>query len=330
MPDLLLTGDVGGTNTRLRLVDAADTHSVLLEKTYANCPVAEALETFFGEIDGDVESACLGVAGRVIEGDVHMTNRPGESITNERVAAALNLTPDKVRLVNDMVAHGAGIDACETVTLRDGRVEGDVQGIVMPGTGLGVGMRVKTAHGWVAVPSEGGHLDFGPPTMQLDFLREVAHDLLGNGLDGRVSWEHLASGPGLPRIYAAVVNPDRPTEVKLPEPKQVTAAVVGGDTGDLDTSAAREAVRIFLTLTGARAGNLCLCVVATRGLIFGGGILNQLYDAEPDLVAETLADAFTACGPQVLREMLANTPLSLLRDAESGLVGAAVIAKGLA
>lgn len=330
MPDLLLTGDVGGTNTRLRLVNADDTHSVLLEKTYPNVPVADALATFFGEMDGDVQSACLGVAGRVIDGDVRMTNRPGESITNERVAAALKLSPEKVRLVNDMVAHVAGIDACESVTLRDGKVEGDVQGMVMPGTGLGVGMRVKTAHGWVAIPSEGGHLDFGPPTMQLDFLREVAHDLLGNALDSRVSWENLVSGPGLPKIYAAVVNPDRPSEVKLPEPKEVTAAVVGGETGNVDISAARETVRIFLTLTGARAGNLCLCVLATRGLVFGGGILNGLYDADPTLVTETLAAGFTACGPKVLRDTLQNVPLTLLRDADSGLVGAAVIAKNLA
>ena len=330
MPDLILAGDVGGTNTRLRLVDAGDTHSVLLEKTYADRPVADALAAFFGEIDGSVKAGCLGVAGRVVDGDVRMTNRPGESITNENVAAALKLSPEKVRLVNDMVAHGAGIDACDHVMLRDGTVEGDVEGIVMPGTGLGVGMRVKVAGGHVAIPSEGGHLDFGPPTMQLDFLRDAAQDLLGTTLDGRVSWENLCSGPGLPKIYAAVVNPDAPGDVQQPLPKQITAAVTGGDYGDADESACREAVRLFLTLTGARAGNLCLDVLATRGIVFGGGILNGLFDAAPDLVTETISDAFTACGPDALRPTMQAVPLRLMRDADSGLIGAAELARDLA
>jgi glucokinase len=327
MPDLLLAGDVGGTNTRLRLVDAA-TDVVQREQTYGGGqPVAEALATFFGTFDGRVAAAALGVAGRVVDHDVRMTNRPGESITNEAVAAALKIEPTKVRLVNDMVAHQAGLAASDVITLREGTAEGDVEGLVMPGTGLGTGFRVRVADGWQSFPSEGGHLDFGPPNASLDFVRDVALDLLEVPLDGRLSWEDVASGPALPLLYAAVTNRDRPHEIHRPQPTEVTASAVGDEIDGVDNSAAREAVRLFLALVGARAGNLLLDVLATHRMTFGGGILVGLHDRDPDLVTSCLFPAFNACGPEALHATLEKTPLALLRSPDSGLLGATALAR---
>ncbi len=331
MSDLLLVGDIGGTNTRLRTCRPEDLHATAIdERTYGDKrPVADCLTDFIHSIEGRVVACCMGVAGRVIDGNVRMTNRPGEAITNERVGIALGIPPGRVLLVNDMVAHSSGVDASEVVQLRAGTSEGDVEGIVMPGTGLGIGFRVMTAGGWFAVPSEGGHLDFGPPAASLDFLREAAQDLLGTTVDGRVSWEVLCSGPGLPLLYAAVINPDDAPNVRLPLPKDVTAAATGTDVEGVDHDAAREAVRLFLHLVGARGGNLLLDVLATRRLTFGGGIVNRLYDADPVLVAETISDAFDACGPDALRETLRQTPLALLRSPDSGIIGAASLAREL-
>jgi uncharacterized membrane protein YeiH len=64
-------------------------------------------------------------------------------------------------------------------------------------------------------------------------------------------------------------------------------------------------------------------------MTFGGGILNDLYDREPDLVTLTLIDAFTACGPTALRDTLRHVPLTLLRSPDSGIIGAAAIARDL-
>ena len=332
MSDLLLVGDVGGTNTRLRVCRIDDHQArAVVEQTYGDArPVGEGLADFIGRLDKPVASACLGVAGRVVDGDVRMTNRPGESITNESVARALQLPPGRVRLVNDMVAHASGIDMCHNVQLRPGTSEGDVEGLVMPGTGLGVGFRVMTHAGWFPVPSEGGHLDFGPPAASLDFLREAAQDLLEVGVDGRITWEDLCSGPGLPLIYAAVVKPGDPASVKRPLPKDVTFSFAGNGVDGVDRDAARETVRLFLHLCGARAGNLLLDTLATRRMTFGGGILNGLYDADPDLVTRALSEAFDACGPDALRDTLKHVPLALLQSADSGLIGAAALARELA
>ncbi len=324
MSDLLLVGDVGGTNTRLRVVRTNDHHATAVaEAKYGNrLPVAEGLSDFLSKLDEPIVACCLGVAGRVIDNDVRMTNRPGESITNEAVAQALGLTPGRVRLVNDMVAHSSGVDLCETIQLRPGTAEGDVEGIVMPGTGLGIGFRVRTPAGWFPVPSEGGHLDFGPPSRELDVLRDAARVILDVGPQGRVSWENLCSGPALPILWAAVKNPSDPASVTLPTPKEVTA--------DLSDDTNLRAATIFLELVGARAGNLLLGTLATRRMTFGGGILNELYDKQPDLVIKTLSTSFNACGPDALRETLAHVPLALLRSHDSGIIGAAALARELA
>ncbi|MEM7809200.1 MAG: glucokinase [Planctomycetota bacterium] len=331
MSDLLLVGDVGGTNVRLRVVRRDDTKaSAMMEETYGQKrPIVDALADFIGKLSDPVVACCLGVAGRVVDHDVRMTNRPGEAITNEAVAEKLGLPPGRVTLVNDMVAHISGVDLCETVQLRGGKSEGDVEGIVMPGTGLGTGFRVMTPAGWFPVPSEGGHLDFGPPNASLDFVRDAFQDLLEIPLDGRLSWEQVCSGPALPMLYAVVTSPDAPTGVRQPDPKDVTTAATGGEVEGLDSSAAREAVRLFLHLVGARAGNLLLDTLATRRMIFGGGILNRLYDHDADLVTRLLAESFDATGPSALHDTLANTPLVLLRSDDSGIIGAAALARSL-
>ena len=331
MPDLdrgplLLAGDVGGTNVRLRLVPADDLRAGVRERVYRDTPVADALAAFVADLDRPVAAAGLGCAGRVIDGDVRMTNRPGESLTNEAVAAALGLAASRVVLVNDMVAHVSGLDECELLDLRPGEPEGEVEGIVMPGTGLGVGMRARAGDGWMPLASEGGHLDYGPPTPRLAGLRETWFRLRGgdrDGRSGRVTWENLCSGPALPVLYAHAAGGEPP-----PNPEHVTAPLAGrGNPGGLELDACRAAVTTFLTLTGARAGNLCLGVLATRAMTFGGGILNALYDADPHRVAATLRESFDACGPDVLRGTLRATPLRLLRTPDSGLIGAASLAR---
>src|SRR5688500_18643651 len=149
MPDLLLAADIGGTNSRIRLVDPADLGAALDECTYGERqPVAAALGAFLDRIGSrraHIKAACFGVAGRVADGDVRMTNRTEEVITDERLSAVLGLPKERVVVVNDMVAHMSGVDVSETITLRAGRPVGGVEGMIMPGTGLGVGYSVHDA-----------------------------------------------------------------------------------------------------------------------------------------------------------------------------------------
>lgn len=324
MADLVLAADIGATNTRLRLVAAGELASALEEEKYKDMPVQQAIEAFIDRIGarrGEVRAACFGVAGRVIDGDVRMTNRPKEKITDELLAQGLGLPRERVLVVNDMVTHMSGVDHSEAIPLRGGRQEGRVEGIVMPGTGLGVGYAVVGESGdRTAMPSEGGHLDFGAPGQHHDELVSWARTI---GEVGRISWEWLVSGPGLARIYECLRAGAATGEYV--EPEQVTAAALGSK-GGLDRETAQRATRVFVELSGARAGNLCLDVLATRGMYFGGNLLNMLHDHEPRRFCELISRAFDACGPDALRGMMRDVPLWLIRSADSGLRGAAALA----
>lgn len=341
MADLLLAGDIGATNARLRLVEAGDVAGALQEHTYIKkMPVAEAIDAFLKRIGarrGEIRAAAFGVAGRVVGGDVRMTNRPKEKITHEALAKALDIPRERIVVVNDMVAHLSGVEHSESVTLRTGEPTGDVEGIVMPGTGLGIGYAVRDAASGrrIAMPSEGGHLDFAPPTTEHDLLlmwgrsqKASVSRSMEEAVAERISWEWFLSGPGLARIYAVFDDSmKRKAEAfKYVKPEEVTRAAFG-QKSLLDTDTAIRATRKFLELTGARAGNLCLDLLAARGIWLGGQLLNLLYDDNPQHFTATVLDDFNACGPEVLRQTMKSVPVHLIRSPDSGLRGAAALAR---
>ena len=346
MSDLLIAADVGGTNARLRLLDADDPARPLEEKIYGDgLAVEAAVAAFLGEVGPDragrVRAACFGIAGRVVAGDVRMTNRPSEVITDQALGAALKLAPEKVAVVNDMVAHLSGVDACTTAVLRPGNpptTGGGVEGIVMPGTGLGVGYSVWLDAKRHAMPSEGGHVDFSPPSDEHDLLLvwgRAQRAMATQGSDeetlaDRVSWEWFVSGPGLSRIYACFAGDLKrdPLGFQKVRPRDVTAAAFG-QPSPLDVDTAIRATRKFLELVGARLGNLAVEVLATRGLYLGGHILNLLYDDNPSHFTATVLDELTAVGPDAVRQTLIDVPVKLVRSGDSGLIGAAVLAREL-
>jgi len=197
--------------------------------------------------------------------------------------------------------------------LRDGRPTGNVQGILMPGTGLGVGGRICVNDTWHPLPSEGGHLDFGSPHADYEPIRQSLLQQVGGT---QLTWEHAVSGPALPRLLRAF----SPGATEAPTPKQVTARYIAGD------PTATLAVKTFLVMVGARAGNLCLDLLATDALYLGGGILNMLHDHDAVFFREHLVTGIDLTGPDVLKATVRDTPLFLLRSADSGLIGGATLA----
>ena len=312
--ELLLAGDIGGTHARFRLVSRADLITPICQATFSDCSVDVALRNMICKIGNDrsrLRSVGIGIAGRVVDGDVHITNRPGETITNESIAAALRMPPGDVVVANDMVAHLAGTPFCKVDSLREGVSVGNVEGIVMPGTGLGVGAQIfidGTPH---PLPSEGGHLTFGSPRHDFEPIRaSLNRQVKGD----HVSWEEAVSGPALPRLLRAL---DPATDAT---PTQVTEFYKAGHRG------CTQAVRAFLLLVGARLGNLCLDLLATRRLLIGGSILNDLFDHDAEFVTKHVLQGLSMIGPEVLRPTISQTPVQLLRSSDSGLIGAATLA----
>jgi glucokinase len=86
-----------------------------------------------------------------------------------------------------------------------------------------------------------------------------------------------------------------------------------------------EAFDLFLSAYGSEAGNLALRALATAGVYIGGGVAPKIL---PALQGGTFLEAFRAKEP--LGELVANIPVWVILNTDSGLLGAAVRAADLA
>jgi glucokinase len=331
-----LVADIGGTNIRVASF-RVDPRERETEITYRQHPdtgkpyaVLEALRDYRDRLAGDFAAACLGVAGRVKADEVQITNRP-DLIRRDEVAEALDLDARRVMLVNDMPPHLACVDRLlpsELIEIKAGDDEPHgARAVLMPGTGVGVGgaVYVPSRRLHHPFPSEGGHIDFAPRDEQqeelLRFLTPIAR-AIGHA---HASNEVAFAGEGIRRIYTFLAGGKLEDVILAPRSEQITTAVVAGGLppGDLRM----RTIELYLKLLGAAAGNLALMFMATGGVYLGGSIcltLRQLLPTPPFL------DAFLTSGPDAHRPVMADMPIRLIDYKDSGLLGAGVLAMGLA
>jgi glucokinase len=207
--------------------------------------------------------------------------------------------------------------------------------VIAAGTGLGEGMLLNVDGRLVPGQSEGGHADFAARTpRELEMVGALAQ------VYGRVSAEHILSGPGLVNVYrfthgtlerADVFGGERlgaPAAAVIPP----TCPAVGtvGDASDLPARitasalASRcaqcvETLELFVSAYGAEAGNIGLRVVATAGVYVGGGIAPRIL---PALRNGRFIEAFRAKAP--LDGLVSRMPVAVILNSKSGLLGAAV------
>lgn len=306
----VLCGDIGGTKTLLAIAAlAGDRLELVLERRYADRDFAafgDLVRAFRDEACIEVERACLGVAGPIDGRRVAVTNFPWE-IEADPLEAILGAP---VVLANDFVAAAHGIDvlAPESVaTLQAGDpVPQAPQVVIGPGTGLGVAYRVWQGGRYAVIGGEGGHAGFAPADgRQADLWRALHAEL------GRVTVEHVVSGPGLARIDDFL----RGGRGAARSPEEIAAA---------DDPVARAALDLFLECFGAVAGDHALAILARGGVWLAGGIAPKILSRlrEGPFVA-----AFNAKG--VHANLMASIPVKVVTNERLGLLGAAKLAAGL-
>jgi glucokinase len=108
--DAILVGDIGGTNTRLAIIEMVKGHfNFLAEETFPSREepsLESALRKFLSSPIHPITRACLGVAGPVRYGRCEATNLPWV-IDSQQIAQQLNLP--RVSLINDWEAGAYGI-----------------------------------------------------------------------------------------------------------------------------------------------------------------------------------------------------------------------------
>ncbi len=322
---MLLAGDVGATNTRLGVFGRAVPRPALeTTRTYPTSAfpsLVDMLQQFLrdtGHAVAAVEGAAFGVAGPVIDNAVALTNADWD-FDGEGVARALGLR--HVQLVNDLQAMAWGVTVLEpgeTVTLQAGSPDptGNAA-LIAPGTGLGEALLHRLDGRLVPSPSEGGHADLAPRTP-----REIALAQFIIGRAGRVSYEHVLSGPGLVNVFAFT---HRETSPCGDHEETVTGAAVTARALDRSCPACAEALDLFVGLLGAESGNLALRSLATAGTYVGGGIPPKIL---PALLTGRFMEAFLAKHPA--EALVARIPVHVIVHPDPGLLGAAVVAASTA
>ena len=317
----VLAGDVGGTKTRLALVEPGEGFlRVVLEREYRS-PDYSGLEAvvgaFLGEHEAGADAAAFGLPGPVVRGRTRTTNLPWQ-VDAARLGRTVGI--HRTTLVNDLeaTAYGIGELAPEDVEVID---PGDGEGggnaaLIAPGTGLG-----EAGLYWDGVrhrpfATEGGHADFAAAD-EVEFA--LQQHLAAEG--GHVSWERVLSGPGLLAIHQFLR-----AYRESPVPEWLERDMATGDPAAAIAAAAEarscpvcaEAMDRFVRFFAAEAGNLALKVMATGGVYLGGGIAPRMAGRlmEPDFL-----ETFQAKGR--MRELMERMPVKLINNDRAALLGAA-------
>ncbi len=308
-------GDVGGTNARFALLEAADaqpsqvvTYSVA---DYTN--IDGAMTAYLEQVKGPRPSqGAVGIANPIVGDFLRMTNSPW-AFSIEALRKTLGL--DRLLFINDFTALALSLPALQPEHLRRIGTGGEADptaavGLLGPGTGLGVSGLLRVDGGKRSVPlgGEGGHVSLAPANAREDAVVAALRDRFGHA-----SAERALSGMGLVNLYEALCKIDGASGASL-DPAGVTAAATSG--GD---ARCVEAVEIFFGLLGGVAGNLALTLGSRGGMYIGGGIVPRLGDW---IERSTFRERFVAKGR--FRDYLEGIPTWLIHaETSPALIGAA-------
>lgn len=301
----VLAGDIGGTNSRLAIYENGAQGLVqLVHKIYPSgdySGVEEIIGAFLAAGGSRCDAACLGLPGPVHSEDrVRLTNLPW-LVDRERIRQIVRT--DAVELINDVQASAVGVHegpVGEFECLHRGQADplGN-RAVVSLGTGLGVAGLTPSGR---AFATEAGHASFSPrEDFDFDLLRDLRREY------DHVSWERVAAGPALHRIYSFLAAADAPS---LDPP----AIVKSADSNRV----CRRTVVTFSRYVGAVAGNIALTMMATGGVFFCGGVAPKIVDA---VGAGAILEALVDKGR--MRPLLERVPIYLVRDDHLALSGAA-------
>ena len=320
----ILAGDIGGTKTRLAIIDVAGTSlQTLCESTYPSqehASLRAIVQAFLKAHDETVDAACFGVAGPVRNQIADATNLPWHINARE---LERRFPIGSVSLLNDLEANAWGIEALgpdDIFELHPG--DPDTTGnaaIIAAGTGLGEAGMFFDGERHRPFATEGGHTDFSP-CCQLEI---ELHQFLA-GQYAHVSWERVLAGPGLVNIHSFLRHQrgvETPAwlaeEMRNGDPAAAISKAAQSDQDDI----CEEALEMFVRLYGAEAGNLALKQMATGGVYIGGGIAPKILDW---MKKEDFMQAFLAKGR--MRPLLERMPVRVILNDRTALYGPAVYA----
>lgn len=284
---MILAGDIGGTKTVLSIFtrDTNGSLACVKEKTYSSRLFLEFDDILaaFLPADADIKSACFGVAGPVVNQRCQTTNLPW---LLDAAELKIKLGTSKVKLLNDLEAMALGmlyLPEHDLVELNpNAKIQSGNIAVIAAGTGLGEAILYWDGNKHYPMATEGGHSDFAAQNARQDlllaYLRKIYPD--------HVSYERILSGIGFSHLYDFLYEQGfAPACPEVPDTSSGVVdrnAVISGLGVSGEDPLCAEAVRLFVELYGAEAGNLALKSLAVGGVFVGGGIAPKILPAMQD------------------------------------------------
>lgn len=318
---MILAGDIGGTKVNLALFNR-------LEKGYHSIRSASYHSAKYGGLDKIIaeflaagsekpSQACFGIAGPVIDREVHTTNLPW-------IIRAADLEQKfdipVVHLLNDLEANAHGIFTLEDsdfLVLQAGSLDATGNAaVIAAGTGLGEAGLFWDGKKHRPFACEGGHSDFSPRN-DVD-IALLVHLLKKYPAAG---WEHLLSGQGLVRIHEFLrehTGIPAPAWLEQEAREEDPAAAISRAGLEGKDAVCVQAVDLFAKYYAAEAGNLALKIMATGGVYIGGGIAPKMLPA-----LQRVDFSFHFCDKPPMEKLLRKIPIKVILNDKTALLGAA-------
>lgn len=337
---LLLVGDIGGTNTRLRLVEVTMTVKsfkaikTIREKKYLSADFPDLVpivQEFLASIEETTpKAACFAIAGPVVNNTSNLTNLSWK-LDGERLERELNI--EKVSLINDFAANSYGIlglTESDLLTLQSAEVNYVAPiAVIGAGTGLGESFLIPQGDNYQVFATEGGHTDFAPRNE----LETKLLQYLQNKFDlDRVSVERVVSGQGIVAIYQFLRDSNFASEsaeigekIKSWEQQKDTTidpgAVISLAALEKSDRLCEKTMEMFVEAYGAEVGNFALKLLPYGGIYISGGIATKI-------LALMEEGRFLAAFKQKGRvsPLLDNIPVHIVLNAQLGLLGSVLYA----
>lgn len=316
-----LIGDVGGTNARFAIsgTDLRDMQNLQTLKAADFATLLEAISYYLDNAGvSELGAVCIAAAGPVIDGSVQFSNNTW-SLTTEELKK--NLATEHAAIINDFAANAYALPFLRSSDLLPlgpaGAASFDAPdmtfAVVGPGTGCGAEGLRRHGEEYLLIDSEAPRCAFAPETERQDEVLKTLRQRFG-----RVTSEHLVSGPGIENLYLALgqIEGLRPSALSSAE---IFAAHIANS-----NPVASEAVEMFFEVLGQVAGDFALTIGAFDGVFVAGGVA-QRY---PELLAQSrFRESFERKGDY--SRLMEPVPTSLITHPQPGLLGAAYCAQTL-
>ena len=327
---VVLSGDIGGTNARLRLSQLKDGEKqVLANKTYKvkdHDGVIEIINLFLkGSKYSAIKSICLAVAAPDLNNPVKLLNSKWV-IDIEAIKKTLKI--DNVKLINDFEAIGYGIEHLTKDDLYPLQEQGEIfeenglKVFIGAGTGLGISFASQHDSQYVVYHTEGGHTSFAPADdLQIEILKYLRKKY---NID--ISAERLLSGSGIVDIYHYYrdINPFNYIENEHlkknleDKDKDASKEITTFALMHPDDQMSVKTVETFVKIYGSKTGDVAFSLLPHGGIYVVGNIATNILTNHP--FAHIFVKSFR--NKDKTSYILKDFPVWVVTSTEVGLQGA--------